>query len=101
MRTPPPTAIFASNLTLAVGALAGLQEAGLKVPKDISVIGLHDAPLATVVQPPLTVVKMPLFDMGYQATNTLIRILNKQDAMVPVTLPPTGLIIRKSTDKPR
>lgn len=96
-----PTAIFASNLTLAVGALAGLREAGLEVPRDVSVICLHDAPLAAVVTPPLTVVKMPLLEMGYHSVRALIDVLHNRDPKVPMVLPPVGLVVRESTAKPR
>jgi LacI family transcriptional regulator len=92
-----PTAIFASNQTIAVGAISGLQEAGLKIPQDISVMGLHDSPLASIAVPSLTVVKMPLYEMGYRAINALINLITGGDPGVPLVLPPAGLIVRNST----
>lgn len=66
----PPTAVFAGNLMGAVGALGALKEAGLKVHEEVSLIGLHDSPIAEVIDPPLTVVKMPLHEMGRRARYT-------------------------------
>ncbi len=93
----PPTAVFAGNFMGAVGALGALKAAGLKVPEDFSLIGLHDSPLAEVLDPPLTVVKMPLHDMGRRAADILISILEDKPCQIPQVLPPERLIIRKST----
>ena len=100
-RTGCPTAVFAGSFVVAVGAMAFLRAAGLKIPDDVSVIGLHDAPLAEHVEPPLTVVEMPLYEMGRAAAIALIRFLNERIPIVPQTLPPVGLIVRKSTSGPR
>jgi LacI family transcriptional regulator len=96
-RKNPPTAVFAGNLMGAVGALGALKEAGLKVPEEFSLIGLHDSPIAEVLDPPLTVVKMPLHEMGRRASEILISILEDRTCPVPQVLPPEGLIMRKST----
>lgn len=93
----PPTAVFAGNFMGAVGALSALKEAGLKIPEEISLIGLHDSPLAEMLDPPLTVVKMPLREMGRCAAEILTNLLENKPCEVPKILPPDGLIIRKST----
>lgn len=93
----PPTAVFAGNFMGAVGALSALKEAGLKVPEEISLIGLHDSPIAEVLDPPLTVVKMPLWQMGRCAAEILINLLEDKSCQIPQVLPPEGLIIRCST----
>ena len=92
-----PTAVFAGNFMSAVGALSALKEAGLKVPEEISLIGLHDSPIAEVLDPPLTVVKMPLRQMGRCAAEILINLLEDKSCQIPQVLPPDGLIIRQST----
>lgn len=97
----PPTAVFAGNLMGAVGALGALKEAGLKVPEDFSLIGLHDSPIAEVLDPPLTVVKMPLHEMGRRASEILVSILEDRACPVPQVLPPEGLVLRKSTARCR
>lgn len=95
------TAVLASNLVLATGAMSSLREAGIDVPKDISVIGLHDFPMAEVLVPPLTVVKMPLYEMGYRATLALISLLKGTTTTItPEVLPPDGLVKRSSTGVP-
>jgi len=96
-RENPPTAIFAGNFMGAVGALSALKEARLKVPEEISLICLHDSPIAEVLDPPLTVVRMPLHQMGKCAAEMLINLLEDRPCKIPLVLPPDGLFIRKST----
>ena len=93
----PPTAAFAGNLMGAVSALGALKAAGLRVPEEFSLIGLHDSPIAEVLDPPLTVVKMPLYEMGKRAAEILVNILEETPSVVPQVLPPDGLVLRKST----
>jgi LacI family transcriptional regulator len=96
-RSERPTAVFAGNLMGAVGALSALKEAGVRVPAEISLIGLHDSPIAEVLYPPLTVVRMPLYEMGRCAAGMLINILEERPGRTPQVLPPDGLVIRRST----
>ncbi|CAN2234726.1 LacI family DNA-binding transcriptional regulator [Candidatus Planktophila dulcis] len=94
-----PTAIFAGNDLIAMGVLARLQEAGLKVPTDISVIGFNDSALAQLRISDLTSVKEPLFIMGRTGFEILIsRIENKGKKFVPknVKIKPE-LVVRSST----
>ena len=94
-----PTAIFAGNDLIAMGVLARLQEAGLKVPTDISVIGYDDSALAQLRISDLTSVKEPLFIMGRTGFEILIsRIENKGKKFVPknVKIKPE-LVVRSST----
>ena len=93
----PPTAVFAGNLMGAVGALSALKETGVKVPEEISLIGLHDSPIAEVLDPHLTVVKMPLREMGRCAAEILTNLLENKPCLIPQVLPPDRLIIRQST----
>lgn len=70
LRRPPerrPTAIFAHNDLMAVGAIDALREAGLQCPLDISVVGYNDAPLIDHIDPPLTTVRLPGFELGRHA----------------------------------
>ncbi|AEV39711.1 periplasmic binding protein/LacI transcriptional regulator (plasmid) [Pseudovibrio sp. FO-BEG1] len=68
---PDITAILVSNAMSAVGALAYLNDAGKRVPEDVSVIGINDVNLAEFVRPALTVVKMPLRTMGLEAVRMI------------------------------
>jgi LacI family transcriptional regulator len=96
-----PTSVFAGNLLAGIGAISALNDLGLKVPEDMSVISLHDAPIAEVITPPMTVVKMPLYEMGYEGAKALIHIINGREVKVPQVMPPKNLIIRNSTAPPR
>ena len=65
LRLPdPPTAIFASNDVMAMGAMDAVRSHGLRVPEDVSIIGFDDIPQAALVQPALTTVRQPLSKWG-------------------------------------
>lgn len=67
-----PTAVFAANVLAGVGALSACRDRGIRVPDEMSVVGLHDFPLAEHLSPRLTVVKLPLFHMGARAVQLLL-----------------------------
>jgi LacI family transcriptional regulator len=92
-----PTAVLGATLVTAAGAMAVLHEAGLQIPQDVSVVGLHDAPVATMLYPQLTTVRMPTERMGELAADLLIALVEGRtpDAVAP--LPPDGMVIRSST----
>jgi len=96
-----PTAVFAGTTMTAVGAMSSLIRAGFRIPEDISVMALHDSELAQVIEPTLTVVKMPLYQMGYRAAVNLIKILEGRPPAGPVCLEPIGLVVRGSTGPPK
>ncbi len=97
----PFTALFAFNDISAIGAIRALQEAGLRVPEDVSVLGFDDIYAAAFHNPALTTIRQPLFEMGVLAAKTLLeRVAENQsnDVNIPETLTvePT-LIVRQST----
>jgi LacI family transcriptional regulator len=96
-RSPKFTAVFATNLLVAAGAMMALQAAGLRVPWDVSVVGFHDAPLAQLFSPPLTTVRLPLYRMGYEAAHGLIDLLESGWRPIEKVLPPDGVVVREST----
>lgn len=69
----PPSAIFAADDDMAIGAIWAASEAGLTVPGDVSICGFDDTTLATQVWPPLTTVHQPVREMGRRATEELLR----------------------------
>ena len=71
-----PTAVFASNDTMAIGAMRAVQEKNLTVPDDISIIGFDDIKMLDFITPSLTTVKQFSFNMGYTASNYLIEKIN-------------------------
>lgn len=68
----PPTALFASNDDMAMGAVVAAQRRGLQVPADLSVAGFDDSPLASLVWPQLTTVRQPVAEMGVAAVDRLV-----------------------------
>jgi len=92
-----PTALFAANNFIAIGVMKALYEAGLRVPDDMSVVSFDDLPLGLLVQPFLTVVAQPAYEMGYRATKLLLkRIANPAEASPEEIVLPTQLLVRQS-----
>ena len=76
-----PTAVFAGDDDMAVGAIWAAAEAGVSIPRDISICGFDDTTIATQVWPPLTTVHQPVREMGRRATEELLRrVLNRGEA---------------------
>jgi len=69
---PCPTAIFAANDSMAIGALSALREARVAVPAEIAVVGFDDIPIAQYTSPPLTSVRVPIIELGERATTRLV-----------------------------
>lgn len=93
------TAVFAFNDISAIGAIRALEEMGLRVPADVSVLGFDDIYAAAFHNPALTTIRQPLFEMGRMAAETLLRQLSegrKTDRADIVSVEPT-LIVRQST----
>ncbi len=97
----PPTAIFAFNDNLAIGAIQAARARGLAVPEDLSVIGFDDSEHASLITPPLTTVRQPLAEMGRTAVNLLSRLLDGQRVETLHVELGTRLIVRGSTAPPR
>ncbi len=94
---PRPTAIFAANNFMAIGALQALREAGLRIPDDMALVCMDDIPYVSAIDPFLTVAAQPAYEMGATAARLLIERLTaqRQLRLREVVLPPT-LIIRRS-----
>jgi LacI family transcriptional regulator len=99
---PRPTAIFAANNFIAFGALRALHEAGLSIPEDISIVVFDDLPPGWVLDPFLTVVSQPAYEVGTQAAELLLQRLvgEVRDGPHSIILP-SKLIVRRSTAPPR
>ncbi len=95
-----PTAVFAANDRLAIGAMRAIADAGLSVPADISIVGVDDIEEAPYQSPPLTTVRQSLLDVATKGTQILLELL-KGDTPDPsqIVFEPE-LIIRSSTAGP-
>jgi LacI family transcriptional regulator len=96
--TPRPSGLFAGNNFIAIGALRALRDAGLQVPEDLALVGFDDLPADLVVDPFLTVVAQPAYEMGRRATELLLARLSGEapEAYQEIVLP-TELIVRQSS----
>jgi LacI family transcriptional regulator len=97
----PPTAIFAGNDEMAIGVMKAARDAGLDVPRDLSIVGFDDLPMASRVWPNLTTVRLPIRDMGRMAAEKLtagLRGLDPASLAQPEVDP--SLIVRESTASP-
>ena len=99
--TPQPTALFAANNFIAIGAWRALRDAGLRIPEDITLVAFDDLPAGLVVDPFLTVAAQPGYEMGKQATELLLDRLTSDTPTKPQRIVlPTQLIIRHSSGAP-
>jgi LacI family transcriptional regulator len=97
----PPTAIFASNDVMAMGAMDAVRNRGLRVPDDVSIVGFDDIPQAALIRPELTTISQPLEKMGRVATQMLLDLLQHPEKAADRIELPTQLIVRDSCKPPR
>lgn len=93
----PPTAIFAANDEMAIGAIHAIQDSGLNVPDDIEVIGHDNIRLVEMVRPRLTSVVQPMYDIGAVAMRLLTKYMNNENVEEHVVLLPHRIEFREST----
>ncbi|WP_261165607.1 LacI family DNA-binding transcriptional regulator [Microbacterium sp. Marseille-Q6965] len=90
------TAVFAANDLMAIGLMHGFRDAGLDVPRDVSVVGFDDIPVAAHVWPPLTTVHIDFADLGRRAIASLLAALREEPAPKEER-PAPALVVRSST----
>lgn len=99
---PLPTALVAYNDLMAIGLVRGLQDAGVVVPRDVSVVGFDDILVAQLVSPALTTVAAPLRAMGTTAVHNLLAVLRgAQPHAERASVLPARLVVRDSTAQRR
>jgi DNA-binding LacI/PurR family transcriptional regulator len=104
---PHLTAIFVLNDLMALGALEAARAANRRVPADLSIIGFDDIPFAALANPPLTTISQPIRQLGEQAADLLLRVIDDgvpvaadedvEEVAQPNVLLPNQLIVRQST----
>jgi DNA-binding LacI/PurR family transcriptional regulator len=92
----PPTAIFAANDLMALGAIYRIQDAGLRVPDDVAVVGYDDRDFAKIVKPRLTTVSLPVYEMGQIAAEKLLAQIRGGISDFDETLVKGKLYVRES-----
>ncbi len=99
LRMPePPTALFCANDLIALGAHKACGAAGAQLPRDISLLGCDDIEIGTLVAPELSTIAVPQSELGARAVRLLLRQLEQEDPMSPVTqLLPVRLVVRGTT----
>jgi LacI family transcriptional regulator len=95
-----PTAVLYGNDRMALGAYLALGEAGLRIPEDISVVGYDDQEtLASEIQPPLTTVRLPYYEMGWWAAEQIFS--GAVESLPARTYTPCRVVVRESVGRPR
>jgi len=93
----PPTAIFAGNDLMAIGAIAAARDAGMAVPGDLAIVGFDDIHLAGYINPPLTTIAQPKYELGVIAAELLLARLADPDLPPQRRLLQAQLVVRQST----
>jgi LacI family transcriptional regulator len=96
----PPTAVFCSNDFMALGAMQGAREAGVRIPHRLSVVGFDDMAISAYLHPGLTTVRQPAYDMGRFGAEILLSHLRKPGTPPVHRILETSVIVRGSTAAP-
>ena len=98
-----PEAIFTTNIDMSMGALIAIKEMGLSIPDDIGIVCFDDSDWALILEPPITVIRQPVYQLGSMAVELLIKKIEskrKNFKKIPsITTLETELISRESTKK--
>jgi len=94
-----PSAVFCGNDVLAIGAMVGAKERGLKIPEELSVAGFDNMEISAFYDPPLTTVAVPAYEMGRMAAKILIENLRGESQRPQQYVLEAKLIVRGSTAK--
>ena len=96
-QSPPPTALLVGNSMMTLGALEAIREAGLRLPDDLALIGYDDMPWALALDPPLTVVRQPGYELGARATELLLQRIRAPGRSTAAVMLQPELVIRRSS----
>ena len=92
-----PTAVVVANVMAAIGALDSARKAGVRVPEDMSLVAIHDTWIANHTAPPLTTVRLPLYQLGEVAVDLLVDVLNEKTRRDVVHSDPPPQLIRRAS----
>ncbi len=94
--TNPPTALFVANNQMTIGALNAIHQMGRKIPDDVAVIGFDDLSWAVSLNPPLSTIAQPTFEIGVNAAELLLARLRNGDRPPRTVILKTQLVVRES-----
>lgn len=97
----PPTAMVVADDLMALGVLNKLDEMGISVPEDISIVSFNNVLIAEMARPPLTSVDINIFDLGYQATKSLIQKIENPGEPIKRIIVPFKIVPRFSCGHPK
>jgi len=92
----PPTAVFAFNDDMAMGAIKAAKERGITIPDDLAIVGFDNIKMSSIIEPNLTTVDQPKYEIGKKAMELLIRLINGELPKKQIVLK-DKLMIREST----
>ncbi|SDN71917.1 transcriptional regulator, LacI family [Paenibacillus sp. yr247] len=92
-----PTAVFACNDLLAIGAIRAAREHGMQLPADLSVVGFDNTILATLIDPPLTTIGQPIHEIGRQAVDLLVQEIKGEKLLKQRVVLLPELVLRNSS----
>ncbi len=95
----PPDGIFAYSDRLAVGALAAAKQRGMKVPEDIAIVGFNNEPIFSLLNPSLSSVEQPIYEMGKAAANLIIDQIEQGTSFIPQTKVFITKLIKRESSK--
>ncbi len=96
----PPDGLFSANDTAAVSAIQYAKKIGLHVPKDLAVVGFNNDPISTIIEPPLSTIIHPAFEMGRIAAQHVIKKKEEHEVILTETIElKTDLLIRASSNR--
>jgi DNA-binding LacI/PurR family transcriptional regulator len=97
-----PTALFVGNNEMTIGAVLAARDLNLRIPDDLSIVGFDDSRWAQIMQPALSVVAQPVYELGFTACETLLSMLRRDRTPQPTSIRlATTLVQRESTAPPR
>jgi len=98
--SPLPTAIFAANDTMAIGAYRALRERGVRIPGNVSVAGFDDVPFVSYLDPPLTSIHAPISELGGRAAKRLLDRIESEEELTPQQQSLEVLLVARSSVGP-
>ncbi|MBU4313949.1 MAG: substrate-binding domain-containing protein, partial [Actinobacteria bacterium] len=91
-----PTAVFVASDVVAFGVMYAIRKKGMRIPQDIALVGFDNVSLSEYVDPPLTTVNLPGFDIGKNVASLLIDIIEKNENKNKKIILEAHMVIRKS-----